>query len=181
MGQQHRENNGLWCRPKKTRRKKKSFLIPLAAVDALELDRWAETPVTFTAKRWKQPIERHHQDLYLYSPRGAPYTDTSLRARWHRWLNTDQGKELCRRWQEWVTAQVVKYEWDIQPEDATNPTIHGLRGTGILHRFAQGYDTDQIANDIGMSRQMVERYMRFRDQVQVASGGRARLKLIGAD
>jgi hypothetical protein len=29
-----------------------------------------------------------------------------------------------------------------------------------------------------MSRQMVERYMRFRDQVEVAAAGRARLKLI---
>jgi hypothetical protein len=29
-------------------------------------------------------------------------------------------------------------------------------------------DVDQIANDIGMSRQMVERYMRFRDQMEAA-------------
>jgi hypothetical protein len=46
-----------------------------------------------------------------------------------------------------------KYEWDIDPDDADHPTIHGLRGTGILARAEQGYDVDQIANDIGMSRQ----------------------------
>jgi hypothetical protein len=30
-----------------------------------------------------------------------------------------------------------------------------------------------------MSRQMVERYMRFRDQMEVAAAGRARLRVIG--
>ena len=38
----------------------------------------------------------------------------------------------------------------------TTPTIRpftGLRGTGILARAEQGYDVDQIANDIGVSRQ----------------------------
>jgi hypothetical protein len=37
---------------------------------------------------------------------------------------------------------------------------------------------DQIANDIGMSRQMVERYMRFRDQMQIAVNGQARLQVV---
>ena len=56
--------------------------------------------------------------------------------------------------------------------------MHGLRGTGILVRRLAGHDIDQIGNDIGMSRQMVERYMRFRDQVEVAAAGRAKLQLI---
>jgi hypothetical protein len=43
---------------------------------------------------------------------------------------------------------------------------------------AAGYDVEQIANDVGMSRQMVERYMRFRDQMEVGAAGRARLKLV---
>jgi len=117
--------------------------------------------------------------LYLYSPKGAPYTPTSLRARYQRWLKlTDEGKELCRKWKLWVAEQVRKYEWDIDPEESSNPTIHGLRGTGILVRRLAGHDIDQIGNDIGMSRQMVERYMRFRDQVEVAAAGRARLELI---
>jgi uncharacterized protein (DUF433 family) len=59
---------------------------------------------------------------------------------------------------------VRKYEWKIDPADGGYPTIHGLRSTGILIRRAAGHHVDQIANDIGMSRQMVERYMRFRDQ-----------------
>lgn len=179
MGPVHRDAAGLWCRPKKTRKKRKAFCIPLSAADAIMLDRWAERPLVFTASRWKQPLERHRDDLYLYSPRGAPYSETSLRARWHRWLNgADHGRLLRSRWQAWVAEQIIKYEWDIDPEDATYPTIHGLRGTGILVRWASGFGVDQIANDIGMSRQMVDRYMRFRDQMQIAAAGPARLKLI---
>jgi hypothetical protein len=68
--------------------------------------------------------------------------------------------------------------WDIDPDDADHPTIHGLRGTGILARAEQGYETDQIANDIGMSRQNVDHYMRFRDQVKTAEAGQKRLLLV---
>ena len=42
----------------------------------------------------------------------------------------------------------------------------------------QGYETDQIANDIGMSRQNVDHYMRFRDQVKTAEAGQKRLLLV---
>jgi hypothetical protein len=41
--------------------------------------------------------------------------------------------------------------WDIQAENSKNPTIHGLRRTGILARFEEGLEVDQIANDIGMA------------------------------
>ena len=102
-----------------------------------------------------------------------------LRARWGRWLaDTPEGLQLCRRWKEWVAAQVKKYDWDIDPDDADHPTIHGLRGTGILARAEQGYEVDQIANDIGMSRQNVEHYMRFRDQMKVGADGQKRLRLV---
>lgn len=179
MGPEHRERNGIWCRPKKTRKRRRAFHIPLGVADALELDRWAKAPMTFTASRWLKPIERFRDDLYLYSPKAAPYSPDALRARWHRWLEkTPEGRELCRLWHEWIASQARRYEWDIQPEDSQNPTIHGLRGTGILARFEQGYETDQIANDVGMSRQMVEHYMRFRDQMQVGAGGAARLRLV---
>jgi len=77
-----------------------------------------------------------------------------------------------------MERQVRRFEWEIDAEETRNPTIHGLRGTGILLRFVAGYSVEQIANDIGMSRQMVERYMRFKDQVEVAAAGRARLKLL---
>ena len=62
-----------------------------------------------------------------------------------------------------VAGQVKKYFWDIDPEDADHPTIHGLRWTGILARAEAGYHIDQIANDIGMTRRNVEHDMRFRD------------------
>ena len=102
-----------------------------------------------------------------------------LRARYQRWLNrTDEGVAVCKLWRKWLAEQVRKYEWDIDPEASKNPTIHGLRGTGILVRRLAGHDIDQIGNDIGMSRQMVERYMRFRDQVEVAAAGRARFELV---
>ncbi|WP_316216243.1 hypothetical protein [Bradyrhizobium sp. SZCCHNR3003] len=179
MGPEHRDRNGLWCRPKKTRKRRRAFHIPLAAVDTIEIDRWAETPMTFTNTRWVKPIERFREDLYLYSPKGAQYTPDGLRARWGRWLEgTSEGKQLCRRWKEWVAGQVKKYEWDIDPEDADHPTIHGLRGTGILARAEQGYEVDQIANDIGMSRQNVEHYMRFKDQMKVGADGQNRLRIV---
>jgi hypothetical protein len=87
-----------------------------------------------------------------------------------------EDRELCRRWKEWGGAQVKKYVSDIDPEDADHPTIYGLRGTGILDRAEQGYEVDQIANDIGMSRQNVERYMCFRDQMKVGADGQKRLR-----
>jgi len=179
MGPEHREGNGIWCRPKKTRKRRRAFHIPLAAADAIKIDRWAETPITFTSSRWLKPIDRFREDLYLYSPKGAQYTADGLRARWGRWLDdTPEGRVICRRWKEWVAAQVKKYEWDIDPDDADHPTIHGLPGTGILARAEQGYEVDQIANDIGMSRQNVEHYMRFKDQMKVGADGQRRLRVV---
>ena len=181
MGPEFRDGKGIWCRPLKTRKRRRAFHIPLGTADALELDRWAETPVTFTNSRWLQPIDRFREDLYLYSPKAAQYTTDGLRARYGRWLaDTPEGRALCRRWKEWVTAQVKKYEWDIEPDDADHPTIHGLRGTGILARAEQGYDIDQIANDIGMSRQNVQHYMRFKDQMKVGAEGQKRLRLVNS-
>jgi integrase len=179
MGPEHRERTGIWCRPKKTRKRRRSFLIPLSTADAIELDRWAETPVIYTNTRWLAPIERFRDDLFLYSPMGKQYTTDGMRARWGRWLaDTEEGREICKLWKNWVGAQVKKYEWDIDPEEADHPTIHGLRGTGILARAEQGYEVDQIANDIGMSRQNVDHYMRFRDQMKVAADGQKRLRLV---
>jgi hypothetical protein len=120
-----------------------------------------------------------HPPAHDSPARSLGYSPPSLRARWHRWLKlTPEGQDICRRWKAWVGDQVRKFEWDIDPEEANNPTIHGLRGTGILVRLLAGHGVDQIANDIGMSRQMVERYIRFRDQVEVAAAGRARLQVI---
>jgi hypothetical protein len=90
--------------------------------------------MTFTNARWKAPRAVHNKDTYLYSPRGKPYTETSLRARWHRWLESEPGLAVRAKWKEWNTAQVAKYEWEIDPDDVKGPTIHGLRGTGVLAR-----------------------------------------------
>ena len=109
MGPEHRERSGIWCRPKKTRRRRRAFHIPLQTADALELDRWAETAIAFTNSRWKGPLLRHRHDLYLYSPRAAPYTETSIRARYHRWLKkTQEGKNLRALWQKWIADQARK-------------------------------------------------------------------------
>ena len=56
-----------------------------------------------------------------------------------------------------------------------------MRGTGILARAEQGYEVDQIANDIGMSRQNVEHYMRFRDQMKVGADSQKRLRLVNKE
>jgi hypothetical protein len=86
--------------------------------------------------------------------------------------------EFCRKWQNWLGEMTRRYEWDVNPDQARGPTIHGLRGTGILARFAEGFDAGQIANDIGATRQTVDHYMRFKDQMDVAAAGRERLRLI---
>ena len=85
---------------------------------------------------------------------------------------------ICKRWKEWVAAQVKKYEWEIEPDDTDHPTIHGLRGSGIPARAEAGYDVDQIANDIGMSRQNATHSTRFRDQMKVGADGQKRLRLV---
>jgi hypothetical protein len=36
----------------------------------------------------------------------------------------------------------------------------------------------QMSNDIGMSRQMVDHYMRFKDQLGLAADGQCRLRLV---
>lgn len=172
----HRERNGIWCRPEKTSRLRRAFHIPLNAADALELDRWATTPVTFINPRFKEPVQQLRADRYLFSPRATEYNPDSLRSRWGRWLTkTPEGKALCDRWRAWLAECVTRYAWQIDPEDACGPTIHGLRGSGILVRMAAGYTTDQIANDIGMSRPMVDHYIRFKDQMKVAAQGRLKV------
>lgn len=119
-------------------------------------------------------------DLYIFSPKGQPYTPDSLRARYGRWLKSDAGKELGKRWQKWLVEMIERHEWAASPDEKSAPTIHGLRGAGFLIRFAAGYDVDQIANDTGATAQTVAGYMRFRDQMEVALAGHERLPLVDA-
>jgi hypothetical protein len=53
----------------------------------------------------------------------------------------------------WESEAIEFAEWDVDPDNARGPTIHGLPGTGILARFSEGFDAGQIANDIGATRQ----------------------------
>jgi hypothetical protein len=68
LGPQHRAGGatgqGIWCRLQKTRRRRRAVFIPLAVVDALELDRWATSAMTFATTRTK-PVRRHRPDRYL--------------------------------------------------------------------------------------------------------------------
>lgn len=179
FGPDHRERSGLWCRPKKTRKKRRAFFIPLTTAEALELDRWAKEPIQFENTRWKAPIERHRPDLYIYTPRGRPYTTDAIRSRWGRWLASPKGKALCKKWKEWLTIQVARYGWDIDPEEVRGPTLHGLRGSAVLMRRQLGYEAQAIANDIGMSFQMVEHYTRFIDQMETAEANARRFEVVG--
>jgi hypothetical protein len=83
MGPAQREKQGIWCRRKKTRKKRKAFCIPLTPADGRCSTGWATSAITFTNSRRREPIARHNPGLYLYSPRGVAYTETGLRARWH--------------------------------------------------------------------------------------------------
>jgi hypothetical protein len=85
---------------------------------------------------------------------------------------------MCARWWKWIKEQIERYEWEIDPDDAKGPTIHGLRGTGVLARWVEGFDVDQISNDIGMSRQMVDHHVRFKDQMGVNADRRKRPQAI---
>ena len=173
MGPQHRETNGIWCRPKKTKRSGRAFHIPLSITDTIELDRWSETQIMFKASRWKSPILRHREDLYLYSPKGIPYNPTSLRARWIRWLKrTADGEELCRLWKIWTAEKTKKYDWEIDPLDVKVSDNSRASRHWYSPRRTFAYEVEQISNDIGMSRQMVEHYMRFKDQMAVGADGR---------
>lgn len=178
FGPDHRERNGLWCRPQKTNRVRRAFFIPLGAAEALMLDRWSAEPMTFTAARWKAPIARHNPELYVYGPNGKAYTPMGFRARWHRFLASPAGTEIVKAWREWVTVQVARFGWAIDPEDVGGPTLHGLRGTAVGQRREAGYEAQAIANDIGMSLQMVMHYTRFIDQMAAAEANRRRFEVI---
>jgi hypothetical protein len=53
-------------------------------------------------------------------------------------------------------------------------TIHGLRATAVADRRAAGTEDGAIADEIGMSVQMVSRYSRFADKAASARASRDR-------
>ena len=69
-------------------------------------------------------------------------------------------------------------EWRSTPEAAPvrdlKMTIHGLRATAINDRRLAGAEDGAIADELGMSVQMVQRYLRFADKVASARASRDR-------
>jgi hypothetical protein len=51
----------------------------------------------------------------------------------------------------------------------------------LVAHAPEGYEVDQIANDIGMSRQNVEHYIWFRDQMKVGADGQKRFRLLNSE
>ena len=141
----------------------------------------AETPLQFTSTRRKAPWTQHRDDLYLYSPRGRPYSPTSLRARWRRWLGTDEGRELRRLWQAWAKVQIRRFDWDIEPDSVDAPTLHGLRGTAVALKRKAGHEAQEIETALGMSAPTVRHYTRFMDQIAAAEAASARLEIVGGE
>jgi hypothetical protein len=47
-------------------------------------------------------------------------------------------------------------------------------------RAERGYEVDQIANDIGMSRQNIEHCMRFKDRMNVGADDQKRRRLVNS-
>jgi hypothetical protein len=100
----------------------------------------------------------------------SAYTPTSFRARWDRWLSkTEAGIALCMRWRIWIARQVAHYQWEIDATSVNGPMIHGLRGKGVRVRWSDGFEVNQIANEVGMSRQTVECDMCCKDQIGIAA------------
>jgi len=110
-----------------------------------------------TSTRWKAPGRPTRRIVTFYSRTCAPYTETSLRARWRRWLGSEAGLAVCKKWWKWLTEQIAEYEWDIDL-DVTGPIIHGLRATRVSDCIGRRMRLGQISNDIRRPRQMVDHY-----------------------
>lgn len=91
-------------------------------------------------------------DFFIKSPTGKPYTGDGLNSRWNRWRESE------------VAA----------PIKAMKMTIHGLRATAVCDRREAGTEDGAIADEIGMSVQMVSRYARFADKQRSARASRDR-------
>jgi hypothetical protein len=91
-------------------------------------------------------------DFFLKSPTGNPYTGDGLNSRWNRWRDSDEAK----------------------PIEGVKMTIHGLRATAVCDRREAGTEDGAIADELGMSVQMVSRYARFADKARSARASRDR-------
>ena len=86
---------------------------------------------------------------YFAAPSGRQYDQQRFGARWNRWLKTEIGKTV----------------------KAASVTLHGLRAHAVCDRRLAGLPDGKIADQIGMSVQMVSRYARFADKRRNAESG----------
>lgn len=91
-------------------------------------------------------------DFFLKSPTGKPYTGDGLNSRWNRWRESH----------------------DAAPIAGVKMTIHGLRATAVCDRREVGTEDGAIADELGMSVQMVSRYARYADKARSARASRDR-------
>jgi integrase len=91
-------------------------------------------------------------DLFIKSTVGRRYSANHLNSRWNRWRTS----------------------LDAAPIRHLKLTIHGLRATAVADRRRQGGEDGAIADELGMSVQMVARYTRFADKEASARASRDR-------
>jgi integrase len=91
-------------------------------------------------------------DLFLKSNVGHQYTADRLNTRWNRWSDSEEAK----------------------PIENLKMTIHGLRATAVCDRRLAGTEDGAIADELGMSVQMVARYASFAGKAASARAGRDR-------
>lgn len=169
LGPADRDGAGLWVKPKKTGKRRGRFWVPLTTAALVEFERLERVPATFNNPRFKAQIVVPTRTTYVFSPRGSSYTPESLRSRWLRWINkTPEGGELMRRWIDYCRVLAERAGDEFDEESGKRPALHGLRGSAVVVRRMAGAAHQQIANDIGMSIQMVMHYSRFMDQKAAA-------------
>lgn len=169
IGPPDREGSGIWIRPKKTGKKRGRFWVPLTATALIEFERMEREPVTFLNKRHGKVTEVKTVSSYVFSPTGSPYTTAGLRSRWNRWTGKDAaGKKFVEMWIDHCEHLAERNDEEFDAEEAKQPPLHGLRGSAVVLRRYAGANHQQIANDIGMSIQMVMHYSRFMDQKEAA-------------
>jgi integrase len=91
-------------------------------------------------------------DLFIKSATGRPLSAKHLGNAWRAWRKTKEAKPIA----------------------GLRMTLHGLRATAVADRRLHGTEDNGIANELGMSVQMVTRYSRFADKSAQARASRDR-------
>lgn len=112
---------GLWTTPKKTRRRYKRLFVPLRWETYSEIASYCLNTLHFHGGRWGKTIVVETPDTFILSPTGKEYTPTGFRSRWNRWLQTDAGRELIRRWTEYINQNLILFGDEIDEEEKKSP------------------------------------------------------------